>query len=529
MPTFLACIERGLGFGAGFAALARVTDDPAQGDWIAERARMLAAAAEPPRDYWPPTDSAYRAARAALAVGFLRRSDPARRFAPEAYDRWRAALLPLAADRRQDRDIRACAYYAIALLGGMPTLRTGSDTMATWLLASLRADDPEALVRKARWLALSAQTPDTVPPEGSAAVRSAAFAKTFEGRRLDVEEAEAAATAFARMARPEDLPPFLAGRVLRSPADRCRDVMAALVERAPRLPAASRRELEALIGADLERKRTEARQDRLLLLLGRLVEADAREGVVGTEGSSPDLAARRLLDAVREGAGMPSRPCAILAAGWVVQAIGTRTDGRALASRRDAFLSALRRIVDDAASADSDRAAAAMALGLARSSDDEERFVRLLSDTEAPVYARSCAAWALGLLPAWGSTTLEALRREADAPFWDVLSERAAVAGARSGAVADAGRRHTLVAHEPSGFGRATLAREAGRWADGASAKAFAAQATDVRVEETERWMALTALAEWADPDPRAAVDRLGEVCGTGSAYWGFEWDDEAP
>lgn len=279
---------------------------------------------------------------AALALGLIRRSEPALAFDPLFLDEVRQRLLDSAADARAPVRTRAFAVLAVGLLGdqafGSPYTKDGRLVIRTlWQRlgqAHAQRDVPIALLT-----ALGLQPAAGVPDGVREGLRRIVSGKSVHGRRWNsVERGHALATAL-RLGGPDRQALLL--RVLRRAREE-RDVKRAaylaLDVLADTMTPLERRETAKALLESLRRDRDPLSRGLGQLGLGHLLGADLRVGETGV--LSVAGAGRALLSEARSGSST-TRGFSVL--GLALALRGGKSDERAIVS----FLGEARRVLSE--------------------------------------------------------------------------------------------------------------------------------------------------------------------------------------
>ncbi|HVG94941.1 MAG TPA: HEAT repeat domain-containing protein, partial [Planctomycetota bacterium] len=378
-------------------ALGKTADDPKDVERILELVR---------RDDTP------RLAResAALALGLLRRSDPASRFDGALLDGVRASLFDAMDDDGIHVRARCFASLALGLLADQPyregdAFARDGRLVVQGLWTRLREDraGPEATV--AILVGLSLQPPAGVPQAVEDGLRSLAATGRLDGHRRGSVAQAHAALALARLGGAECAGTFL-GLVRGGAHDGHlrRSAVVALGLLAPRLDRVRRLAATEVL-VDQARRGDPETAGLAWISTARLLAAD---GLDGSEAVARATGAHEaMLDAAGRGNAM-IRPFAALAVGLVLRSVDApaEADGDGRLPWKDRSLVALRAVADDDGTDPSVRAAYVLALGLARDQASMPLLGRLAARTDVHEAVRAHACASIGLL---GRATPEAL------------------------------------------------------------------------------------------------------------------------
>ncbi|MBL9086885.1 MAG: HEAT repeat domain-containing protein [Planctomycetia bacterium] len=488
---------------AAALALAKTTSEPA------DVKRILALSDDPAR-------SALLLEAAALAPGLLRRTDPALRFDGRLLDQVRRRCLEVYdGATRAPRRPRALAVLALGLLGDQPGVAADASTprldVPAALLSRLKeTDDVELEV--ALVFALGMQARDTVDATALTALRDLATTGASPPRERPPVVHAHALLALARLAGPESsglLLGFLRTRHLPGEVRQGAIVALGLVGRG--LDPVARVAALAEIAEHADRGNPDT-VGLALLTLGRLLATAVEDPADRLSLASPPAAL--LLREIADGAAA-SRRIACLATGFALRAPSPATTDPLRTVFRERAVAALATAADDGGGDPELRAAALVALGLARDPGSLPRLASLLPRRDVDVALRARAATALGLLGDATAAPLAALRNALAPTSPDGVRREAA----RSlGLLGDASALPVLVEELRADLPDVVRSRSA--VALGALRRAVAvdpliALASDRAAGDVARAIAVAALGLLADPERVRSLSRFSTDLGS--------------
>jgi hypothetical protein len=457
---------------------------------------------------------AYVRESAVLSLGLLRRSDRTRQFAAADLDPLRSLLLGLAEFREAPVRVRAFALLAVGLLADQPSDRPAGEVVVPRLLTLLARVDALApdLTREltaAGLRALALQPWGSVPRD---AVKR--FEETLRSARTsDTSAVDFAVghTALALGALGDAGTASVLIETLRGPqrSPRTRRCASLAIGRlGERMDAATRAQVAFDLSTAMTGRSAEAEIPYGLAALGRLLEADIREGAPMPPATKNPRIRERLLARLRNGS-PTERGWAALALGRVCRAIGDRRDMAAYGSWTD-VVRALREDLADAREDPGQRGACAIALGIAGDACALPTLIRILSDTKAEARLRSHAASAIGLIRVRRPDTVNALvhahaRRDFVAVRTDTVSALGLLGASEAlGALLPSGAEGIDVLEDlaPMAFTIVELGDET-------TVATLVRMLEDNSVRDLDRLLACTSLGAMADPEPVPSLARL--------------------
>ena len=391
---------------SAFLALGKTTNDPA------DVARLRAALRR--RD-----GSDLAREGAALGLGCLRRTDPARTFDGRELDRVRTDLFDAIDDDHVPVRARCYAALALGLLADQPT--TPGDAFAKdgklvvrglWMrLQEDRAGDETSV---ALLVALSMQCRQGVPEAVLTGLRGLVSTGNLGGRRQGAIVQAQAALALARLADVEAAGVFLG--ILRGRAQSLevrRSAIVALAVLAPRLDDVRRvAAVEALVSH--ARRGDPDTTGLAWITVGRILAADLADG--SSVVLSRTAAADGLADVAARGA-HELRPFAALGLALAAEGRDKASDLPGFAALRARALAQLRDAAVDEGLDPSTRGAFLVGLGIAMDRPSSRLLAQIVRQRAAQASLRAHAAAGLGLLGEARDDVLQALR--------DAVAERA--------------------------------------------------------------------------------------------------------
>ena len=372
---------------------------------------------------------------AALALGLLRRAEPARQFAAAELDRVRAHLFEVLEDGDEFAErARGYAALSLGLLGDQPTGRAGEEGSALEagratslrLLEVLRRPHPGLDLPVALLLALGLQAREHVPQEALEALGEAALRGRVAGRDLAPVAASYAALALGRLGDVQAVKPLsllLTGRSTDLHVRRSAAIALGVLGR--QLGSAGRVELARTLSDAYGRVQDASTRSFALMSLAYLCAADQAEGRTGVL-----LEARTgaLLLAEAESGSAMQRPYAALALGWILRAMGDTPSTEAFNDLRHSATQQLRAGLAAKDLEPRQRAAFAVGLGMARDTGARGALLGLVTDRRADKDLRGYAAVGLGLMGPGGSEVTQGLRALLAERGSEDLTQHAAVA-----------------------------------------------------------------------------------------------------
>ncbi len=503
LPTLRAVIERPLEenadvVGSALLALAKVTDDPAD----IGRIRTALRRRETPT---------LERECAALALGCLRRSDPAHGFDGRELDLVRQDLLAALDDDSMGLRGRSDAALALGLLGDQAT-RPGDAfakdgrMVVRGLWARLTEEHPSDELAVAMLVGLSLQPRAGVPDGVLLGLRGLVATGSLAGQRRSARVGAHAALALARLSDGEATGVFLGilkGRT--HPIEVRRSAVVALGLLAPGLDAARRnRAVDALLG--LARKGDPDTSGIAWVTIGRLLAADLADGsgeLLARTGLVDDLA-----DASARGA-HDVRPFAALALALAAEGRDRSLDVPAFGALRTRALEALHAGAGDERMDPSIRGAFLIGLGIARDRASARLLSVLARGVDVAPLLRAHASAGLGLLGEARVDVLASLR----AALGDRSDEGANREAARAlGFLGDARSVPDLLDQIRRGGSDLVLARAAlalGAIRDPSAARSLAEIVEDHRASNETRAVAVAALGLLGDLEDVRSLARL--------------------
>jgi hypothetical protein len=400
---------------AAYLALAKVTRDPRHADVI-EKGLALGANRRPP----------LVVESAALALGLLRRSDPSEQFSARDLDRVRERLFAMVENDEYRIRARGFAALAIGLLGDQPTgsgayvpasgdetseeeMRSrGAQRTVQRLFDLLAKDHGHSDVAVALLLGLSMQPPSAVSDEIRDALSDCALKGRMHRRKVENVVRAHAALVLGRVGNAGSVPQLeaiLRARSVRD-ADIRRSAAIGLGSLGRLVEGDARRGVVAVLLEAMRRESDDGLCNFAAMSLARLlmdeVAASRTDLFEGRNG--PD---EMLLETAREGRHL-RRPFAALALARVVALIDERKPEAMQTFATDAR-KALREGLASKKYAAPERAAYATALGIAGDVASRNALVTILKDDRADKELRGYAAVGLGLLHDRSAETTEAM------------------------------------------------------------------------------------------------------------------------
>ncbi|MCC7138539.1 MAG: HEAT repeat domain-containing protein [Planctomycetes bacterium] len=480
-------------------ALAKATDDPADG------ALLLAIA----RDDKLPT---MVREGAALALGCLRRTEPAARFDGVFLDRLRGQLFEVLDDAKAPRRVRCFAALSLGVLGdqpcrdGEPFAKDGrATTHGLWV--RLRDDDVDPELAVAMLQALSLQPPAGVPGAVRDGLRACAATGRVGRHDRGVTLQAHALVALARLSGAEASGVSLAlARGARERPEVRRSAILALGPMAPSLPPASRAAAISDLLAHVRRSEPDT-AGFAAIAVGRLVAASYADPTDPRRTTSAAVGA--LADIAERGNGSV-RPFAALAIGLAFRSPPDASACPVAEKDRADALAVLRSIVEQDRGDPEVRAAAAVGLGLARDESVVAVLGRLAARNDADDTVRAYACAALGLMQVRTPSVLGALRAALARRSADAVRREA---GRALGLLRDTESLPLLVAEIRADLPDTTRARAAvalGGLRDVRAVDPLVALVTDRKASELARAVAVAALGLVVDPERIRSLSRLG-------------------
>ncbi len=446
---------------------------------------------------------------AAIALGMLRRTDPAQQFSPAMLDAVRNQLYLTVKNDAIPGRLRALAALSIGVLGDQPTTGASMAKATTARLFALLSishrypDVPSALMHAASlqppasWSAaqreqLRAVIKNHVLLPGVRAANADAHAALALGRVGTSEDLPALAATFA-----DDQAPFRNVR---------RSAAIALGTLAERLGSADRKQVTAVLLAALSGVRDATTRKLLTMSLARAAAADARAAGAVTD-LTRDLGTLLRADAVDPSSG--TRSYAALGLGVIGRALSEKPSAET-GQWRNASALKLRGVLADTTRDAPTRGACALGLGLLGASGEGATLLSVVTNAKLPMTLRAPAARALGLLGSASDQELQGLEAPllAAGTSGRLVQDAAAALGmldARDRVVTILGTLRTV--RYPATRGAATLA--VGNLAYRASVDTLLALLTEAKAELPAREAACAALGLMADPEPRPSLSRV--------------------
>lgn len=457
---------------------------------------------------------------AALALGHLRRDDPAMRLETRVLESVRGRLLQVFDAHVEGKKLktpvrtRAFAMYAIGLLGDQPfqddpLSRDGRlITKLIWERLAVPYGDRELHV--AALTALGLQPRAGVPEGVIDGLKAIVTGSKALGHGWDVLKRAHAATAVARLGGPSGH-----ALMLRLMADKRRSLpirlsaVLALADRAPHLSSAER-------GAALRMaKRVFDLEQELLAVglanvaLGRLLAAQLASG--STRALRAEDLESVLLTRLKT-APWYLRGFAALALGLAARACDPSVE--AMRTFRTKVRTALTRLARVAATQPDVQGACAVALGLMRAKEAAPVLVAMVRDATRADDVRGHAALALAQIGGGGGAVeaLADLVKDPKAPA--VARSQAAHALALLGETRIASTLVDALAEASTTRRLAALATALGRLGNLRAVESLLVTANDTGQRDLVRAMALVALGRLLDPAPRPSLLRItGGAC----------------
>jgi HEAT repeat protein len=501
-PTLRWAVERSSDVDAdtrasAYLALAKTARDPS--DVVA----LLSAAGD---------DSLPQLTResAVLALGLLRRSDPALAFDAEVVDRVRRACLDAIDDETLPTRARAFGALALGLLGDQPSAKTSlADRDGRWIVREtwtrVHERPPSDEVPTALLVALSLQPPEAVPTGILDGLRTLAASGRLDGRRRGDGVRAQAALALAALS-PDGAPGVLLalanGRSCGIQVQRA--AVVALGSAAARLSPETRLEAAESLGALAARSGDPDARGLMVISAGRLLARDLQEGRedVATQATPA------LLSALDSGL-VSLRPYAAIALGIGYRETTLRSPDAVHRLREDVVL----RLRDAAASEGEDvssRGAYCLALGLVKDEGATALLCGVAKEGGGPDVLRGDACAALGLLGRSTPLVLETLEKALRERSSEDVRRHAAVA---LGCLGDSRLVPVLLDDLESGGSDHVLAQVVlglGAIGDAAAAPALTRLVRDRSATDLLRAIACAGLGLLSDPERVPSLSRLG-------------------
>ena len=456
---------------------------------------------------------------AIIALGLLRRSEPARQFHATLLDDVRAQLLAIVRDAGRPRRSRAFAASAIGLLGDQPT--ASAEKLTRELFSLLPGDGGDMAC--AICTALGLQPRDSFTEDQRLALWGVLQSGELGGKRIYMGRAHVA-LALGRIGNGTDveaaaLLKSMRDRGARDPGGR-RSAVIALGTLAPRLAperrAAVIEELTALLHApkpDPDSLRVPPRRLRdqtvrgcALLTLARLAAVD-----LGSVGGLSERVGRvdAYLRAQLEFGKPVERPYAALAVAWLVRDVPL-TSAHAWTPIRARAAILIRGQLVDKELGPRQRAGMALALGLMGSHESRPQLLAQMMDPKQAWPVRGACARSLGLLGKIDDALLEHLQA-LPARIQGSQSMRIDFCACR-GLLGGRGSGGALLAEllAPRGFAiKAEAAIALANLGSRTTAAYLTSLAVDTAQSEVTRALATAALGRIGDPEARPSLSRI--------------------
>jgi HEAT repeat protein len=452
---------------------------------------------------------------AALAIGLLRRDDPARQFAPGQLDGWRTRLFRLIDDGQAPTRTRAFAAFSLGLLSDQPyaTPFTKQGRMVVrdiWKRLEIRhaSDDiPVALLT-----ALGLQPEGGVPDGIKDSLKNLVLGRRCHGRKFEDRARAHALTALVRLGGAREKGLLLRLLPLRSTPREVREAAwLAIADHAARFDSTTREEALAALLASESRARSPLARGLLHVALARLFAADLHAGDVRWLAKG-DLVSRLLR--APEAGNVTDRGWGALGLGLVCHEL--TPDLRPVAEFLNRARTTLARTLEGGRGSDEVQAAFAVAAGIGQARQVSPTLANILGDRRRTPELRGHAAVSLALFGASRPHILKSLR----VALWDrrdpELGSQAALALSILGSDGEGPRLIREFEKTKTERGMAQLALSLGQFGDLAAVEALMKVAEDKGRMSLGRAMAITAIGLLADPAPRPSLSLLSDgVCHT--------------
>ncbi len=380
--------------GAAYIALAKVSKDPQHID------KLMAGLDLGRKRHHVVQESA------ALALGLLRRADPADQFTARELDKARALLFDVLDDARHATRVRGFAAVALGLLGDQPTgsgeyandTATAAAATTTRLFEALRSPFKDENLYVGVLMAIGLQPATSVTPE-----QRELLAECAMKRRLGREKAGALTQSYATLA----LGRIGAAGDIRS-LENILNARSSTVSQQTRASAAiglgqlgrlvdgqDRVRAAQVLLRTVETSRDESTPNFAIMSLAQLLVEDAKANRTDVLGNT--RADEMLIEKARKGRHL-ERGFGAMALGLVLRQIERNLDVDAWQSFREDAVQTLRDGLARQSQDKKSRAAFATALGIARDGGSRKALLAIVDDRDADKMLRSYAALALGLI-----------------------------------------------------------------------------------------------------------------------------------
>jgi HEAT repeat protein len=341
---------------------------------------------------------------AALALGLLRRADPAKQFAATELDKVRTTLFEAIENEKHGTGTRAFAAMALGLLGDQPTgsgdyagdvdAARKATTARLWDLAQRKWTDENIPV--ALLLGMGLQPKNSVTEDMQAKLAEC----TLKGKLGSTEVSDLvrsyAALQLGRVGSPASIPPLktaLTARTVDKQTQRSVAIALGLLGRL--VPVDSRLELAKVLKEGVEKNSDNSVRNFGLISLAYLVNKDIEEG--RTDVVEQAKVGEYLLQQAKDGNFM-QRPFGALALGLVGRRIDDTNTIKFYEEFKQNALLALREGLESQKMDKRSRAGFATALGIIKDSVSRKNLVKLVGDDKEDKELRGYSAIALGLI-----------------------------------------------------------------------------------------------------------------------------------
>ena len=449
---------------------------------------------------------------AALSLGLLRRTSSATRFDGRLLDQARSALFATIDDDTLPQRTRCFAAFAAGLLGDQGSAsdaRSHGDSAvvrALWLRLDEKQVGEEIPV--ALLIALSLQPPAMVPTGVLDGLRGLAVTGFLNGRRYGSLTRGQALVALARLSDSTGAGVFLGllrGRSVEGPVKRAAIVSLGIA--AQRLEPMARRDAALALCETFNRGDDADTLGLMLVSLGRLLAADAKDGCTALIDST--LADDTLLHAARLGRA-EVRPFGALALGIAGRGFDSGSATEPAATFRDHAIAALHEGASDERTDPSSRGAYCLGLGLIEDESAITLLRSIASRRGASEDLRGFACLSIGLVGRPTPEAVQTLRAALRERSSDELRRQAA---AGLGHLGDVSAVPLLLADLQSGGSDHVLAQVVmglGTIADVRAVPGLMHIVHNTSVTDLVRAIACAGLGLLGDLEPSASLSRLG-------------------
>lgn len=403
---------------AAYIALAKVTNDPADIERIQKGITS--------KNYITRESTA-------LALGLLRRERPSDQFDATTLDRVRTFLFEVFEDDKQLARTRGFAALALGLLGDQPSGSTryaGATTTTQRLFELLRRSYEHPDLHVALLVGISLQGPDTLGDTEREVLRTCASRGRLHKNDVQAYVSQFAALAIGRLSgRGEDV--LFLQRLLTqrrgSSANVRRSAAIALGEVGTRVSAEERLRIAQTLMDALRRKklRDASARNFAIMSLSYLVQADVRAGRTDVMGGTK---VGDVLIEIAENGSNGTRPYGAMALGLMCRAIGDEVSIDLYGEYQARARTVLRDGLGGSKNDTRERAAFAVALGLAHDEQSIGDLTTIVSNPKLDQQLRGYAALALGHIGIKARPTLDALRKALRMRTSDALRRSTATA-----------------------------------------------------------------------------------------------------